>query len=614
MPDAHRSRSSRRRSPSPPAGDDWLHEIKLDGYRTHGPSSTAATVRLITRGGLDWTHRYGDLADAFAALPCREAIIDGEIVVLDDEGHQPLRRCCRTRCRAAPASELVFFAFDLLHLDGWDLTRGAARASARRCSRSCSPASTGALGDPVQRPRRRRRAGVLRPASRSSGSRASSPSAPPRPTSRAARRPGSRPRRCWSATSSSPATPRPRPPAGSARWRSANGSTASCTIAARSAPASTRRRSPTCSRGSSRCEGAAPRSTARRKDIIWVRPVLTAHIHYANLTADGALRHAVFKGLREVELSRATAPAPRERLISEADLATIWVTNPTRRLFGRSGPTKLDVAVYYAAVGDFMLPHLFGRPVVAGALPDRPAAGLLLPAPRLHRHAAGDRDASRPTNSDGEDQDLPHASRTPRAISRSPSSAWSSSTPGAAAARAAREARPHRLRPRSRRGHRLARGGRGGGARPRRARGARARRLRQDHRRQGRARRRADHAEARLEGGARRRPASSPTRIAATAPDTFTTVMGSGEPQAPDLHRLPPQRPQRHRGGALFVAGAQQPAGIGAAQLGRPRDHRRSGGFELFFAPGPGGRVRRSLGRDRRLRAGPAGAEARQEQ
>jgi DNA ligase D len=67
-------------------------------------------------------------------------------------------------------------------------------------------------------------------------------------------------------------------------------------------------------------------------------------------------------GLREAAVS-ATEPAPRARLISEADLATVWVTNPTRRLFGRSGPTKLDVAVYYAAVGDFMLPHLFGRPV-----------------------------------------------------------------------------------------------------------------------------------------------------------------------------------------------------------------------------------------------------------
>jgi DNA ligase D len=86
-------------------------------------------------------------------------------------------------------------------------------------------------------------------------------------------------------------------------------------------------------------------------------------VHYANLTADNWLRHAVFKGLREPEITASEAPAPRQRLISDADLAGIWVTNPTRRLFGKSGPTKLDVAIYYAAVGDFMLPHIFGRPV-----------------------------------------------------------------------------------------------------------------------------------------------------------------------------------------------------------------------------------------------------------
>ena len=51
-------------------------------------------------------------------------------------------------------------------------------------------------------------------------------------------------------------------------------------------------------------------------------------------------------------------------------------------------------------------------------------------------------------------------------------------------------------------------------------------------------------------------------RIAATAPDTFTTVMGAAEPAAAHLHRLPPQRPQRDRGRALFVARAQQSAGI----------------------------------------------------
>ena len=108
-------------------------------------------------------------------------------------------------------------------------------------------------------------------------------------------------------------------------------------------------------------DGATP-IEGTPKDILWVRPVLTAHIHYANRTADNALRHAVFKGLREVGLS-ASDPTRRKRLISDADLASVSITNPRRRLFGRAGATKLDVAVYYAAIGDFMLPHLLGRPV-----------------------------------------------------------------------------------------------------------------------------------------------------------------------------------------------------------------------------------------------------------
>ncbi len=75
---------------APPAGDDWLHEIKFDGYRTLARIEGGA-VRLITRGGLDWTRRYGALAEAFAALPVRDALIDGEVVALDAGGRQPVR-------------------------------------------------------------------------------------------------------------------------------------------------------------------------------------------------------------------------------------------------------------------------------------------------------------------------------------------------------------------------------------------------------------------------------------------------------------------------------------------------------------------------------------------
>ena len=74
----------------------------------------------MTRSGLDWTHRYGDLADAFRGLPCREAVVDGEIVVLDDTGVSRFALLQDALSRGA-RRELVFFAFDLVRLDGWNL-------------------------------------------------------------------------------------------------------------------------------------------------------------------------------------------------------------------------------------------------------------------------------------------------------------------------------------------------------------------------------------------------------------------------------------------------------------------------------------------------------------
>src|SRR3569623_3182796 len=72
-------------STKPPENSDWVHEIKFDGYRT-AAHVAGGEVHLITRSGLDWTHRFGDLPRAFKALPCKAAIIDGAIVVLDDRG------------------------------------------------------------------------------------------------------------------------------------------------------------------------------------------------------------------------------------------------------------------------------------------------------------------------------------------------------------------------------------------------------------------------------------------------------------------------------------------------------------------------------------------------
>ena len=68
-----------------PDGDDWLHEIKFDGYRTLARIDQGE-VRLITRNGHDWTDRYGAARQGLPGLPCKQALIDGEIVVQDAQG------------------------------------------------------------------------------------------------------------------------------------------------------------------------------------------------------------------------------------------------------------------------------------------------------------------------------------------------------------------------------------------------------------------------------------------------------------------------------------------------------------------------------------------------
>ncbi|MGH6944991.1 MAG: DNA polymerase ligase N-terminal domain-containing protein, partial [Geminicoccaceae bacterium] len=102
-----------------PDGDEWLHEIKFDGYRTLARLDAGA-VRLLTRSGQDWTERYGLLAKAFEAVSCQEALIDGEILVQDERGIASFA-ALQDALSEGRTGELTVFAFDLVHLDGYDL-------------------------------------------------------------------------------------------------------------------------------------------------------------------------------------------------------------------------------------------------------------------------------------------------------------------------------------------------------------------------------------------------------------------------------------------------------------------------------------------------------------
>ena len=104
-----------------PKGGDWLHELKLDGYHFQVVKD-GRQVRLYSRGGTEWTKRLPAFADTFRRLPCRSAILDGELVLPDADG-APDFDGLHAAVRSAADVELNFFAFDLLHCDGTDLLR-----------------------------------------------------------------------------------------------------------------------------------------------------------------------------------------------------------------------------------------------------------------------------------------------------------------------------------------------------------------------------------------------------------------------------------------------------------------------------------------------------------
>lgn len=343
----------------PPEGDDWLHEIKFDGYRTLAHLA-GGQARLLTRSGLDWTHRYGDLAAAFGKLKCRNAVIDGEIVVLDEKGISRFALLQEALGNGAQ-STLVFVAFDMPHINGWDL-REVELAKRKDYLRrlladviseqsaiqySDHVAGNGAtFFDTVcemglEGVVSKRAAAAYKSGRTSSWTKAKAPKAGDfvitgYTTSHAAGGLAALALGEWQGDE--------------LKYVGKVGSG----FDARTADELLARLQKL--RDQAEPPGGTP------NNVTAVRPVLTAKVRYANRTPAGSLRHAVFRGLREANISR-SAPSGPKRLITDADLAAIWVTNPSRRLFGRAGPTKLDIALYYARIGDFMLPHILERPV-----------------------------------------------------------------------------------------------------------------------------------------------------------------------------------------------------------------------------------------------------------
>ena len=348
-----------------PTGSGWIHEIKYDGYRTL-VFFDRGKVRLITRNGHDWTARYGALAKAFEKLPCTNAILDGEVVVQDPRGITSLDLLERALADG-DTHAFTFFAFDLCYLDGHDL-RGARLLDRKRAleglvdplidARSPIQFSQHVEGDGNALFAQASRMGLEGIVSKKAESK-------------------------YVQTRSDNWLKVKRVDVGNfviIGYLSNAPKIASSVILAEERDGELVY---ACRAGSGISDDKGRElfsafSNAGRDDPIvpaphtpgarWIEPLWTAEIGYRSRSAQNTPRQPVFLSFAARAPTRAVH-ALKPRLVNDRDLAAIRLTNPKREIFKGSGVTKLDLALYYAQVGDWLLPELLRRPVTVFRCP-----------------------------------------------------------------------------------------------------------------------------------------------------------------------------------------------------------------------------------------------------
>ncbi len=105
----------------PPSGDEWLHELKFDGYRMLCRIDRGR-VSVWSQNGIDWTEKFQNVVEALKSLKATSAILDGEIVIVDAQGRSSFQKLQRAMGKATTTG-FAYEAFDLIYLDGFNLTQ-----------------------------------------------------------------------------------------------------------------------------------------------------------------------------------------------------------------------------------------------------------------------------------------------------------------------------------------------------------------------------------------------------------------------------------------------------------------------------------------------------------
>jgi bifunctional non-homologous end joining protein LigD len=358
---------------SPPTGDRWLHEIKFDGYRLQAHVEEGR-VTLWTRGGLDWTKKFGAaVPEALRHLPARTALIDGELVVENESGVAQFS-LLQADLSDGRLDRFVYYVFDCLYLDGYDL-RGATLVRRKELLRRLIGTGGGAIrysshfeedGKLVlQRACALGLEGIVSKASQSvyvSGRGKSWVKA------KCSDRqefviggyvPSSTGRNAIGSLSLGVYEGKDLRYVG----RVGTGFSSGVAEALFTRLEAMRLRS---------SPFAKPLSTPEARQVRFVRPELIAQIDFRGWTGDGLLRQASFQGLRDDK--------PAREVVSETTMATdaaperpkssVTLTHPDRIYWPEVGVTKEGLADYYAEAWPFMKPFIVGRALALLRCPD----------------------------------------------------------------------------------------------------------------------------------------------------------------------------------------------------------------------------------------------------
>ena len=376
---------------APPSGAAWLHEVKFDGYRIEARLDRGE-VTLLTRNRQDWTHRFKAIAAAVAKLKAESALLDGELVVEDQNGVSSFS-LLQTDLKAGRSDGFVYNVFDLLYLDGRDLTELPLIERKAELQRLLPAKGDGPIryvehfdGDGraiFEQAEKLNLEGIiskLRDAPYRSG----------RTDNFVKIKSHNEQEFVVAGFSPSAAMPRAIGALtvafhddGELRYAGRVGTGYTREVAHDLWQRLDKLRT-------DRPALAVPQ-TERRKDVIWVKPDVVVEAEYRGITHDGLLRQAAYKGLREDKPARevvrerpvavAAAAATRgqaiRRLGGERDhakkaarrrgaqrsdtVADVRLTHPDRVYWPDDGVTKKQLAEYYASVWDWIKPHILGR-------------------------------------------------------------------------------------------------------------------------------------------------------------------------------------------------------------------------------------------------------------